>query len=86
MKTLNTDYFNSIKNKQVNTLAICWKIQLNDGTIFGFTSHNRDIVLTDEPTIIYKARTGMKMSDEHKQKISLKMKESWEKRKKEIYE
>jgi len=39
----------------VTTIAWCWKITRQDGTVMGFTSHDVDIVLDG---VTYKAKTG----------------------------
>lgn len=54
MKSLSNDYKNSIIGKQVLTLATCFKIELEDGRIFGFTTHSRDIEFIED-NIIYKS-------------------------------
>lgn len=50
-----------IKNAQASSLmkiATLWRLKLNDGSILGFTSFNKDIVLEDDIGVVYKARTG----------------------------
>lgn len=38
------------------TLAMCWRIELEDGTVFGFTSHDSDLLISG---VVYSASTGM---------------------------
>jgi uncharacterized phage protein (TIGR02218 family) len=57
MKIVTDAYKNAVK-QQVTTLTHLWRLHLNDGTIKGFTSFNRDIVLTDDPNVTYFAKTG----------------------------
>lgn len=38
------------------TLAMCWRVELEDGSIFGFTAHDADLVIDG---ITYRASTGM---------------------------
>lgn len=54
MKSLSNDYKNSIINKQVLTLATCFKIELKDGRDLGFTTHSRDIKFIEDD-IVYKS-------------------------------
>ena len=54
MKSLSNDYKNSIINKQVLTLATCFKIELKDGRVLGFTTHSRDIKFIEDD-IVYKS-------------------------------
>ncbi|MBM6581388.1 DUF2163 domain-containing protein [Microvirga sp. BT689] len=42
------------------TLCHCWKLIRRDGTAFGFTDHDRDIVLGD---IVYAARSGLEAAE-----------------------
>jgi len=37
------------------TIATCWRLELTNGTIMGFTSHDSDITYDD---VVYKASTG----------------------------
>lgn len=41
--------------QEVTTLATCWRAQLSDGTVMGFTDHVQDIVLGG---VTYQAATG----------------------------
>lgn len=43
-------------NGPVTTLASCWKITRVDGTVLGFTSHTRDLLISG---VAYKAATGI---------------------------
>lgn len=54
MKQLSTVYKDSVVGKQVNTLATCFRVELKDGRRMAFTTHTRDIVFTDDPTLTYK--------------------------------
>lgn len=54
MKSLSIDYKNSVIGKQVLTIATCFKIELKDGRVFGFTTHSRDIKFIEED-LIYKS-------------------------------
>lgn len=47
-----------MQTSQKMTLATLWRLKLNDGTVLGFTSFNKDIVLADDSGVVYKARTG----------------------------
>lgn len=40
---------------EVTTLATCWKLTRRDGTVMGFTNHDRDLTIGGIP---YKASTG----------------------------
>lgn len=42
-------------NDEVTTAAWCWKLTLKDGTVFGFTNHDEDIVSNN---VTYEAATG----------------------------
>lgn len=57
MKTIPQSYLTAV-GKTVLTLSNLWRLELTDGTVLGFTSFNRDIVLSDDPGVIYKAKTG----------------------------
>ncbi|WP_439580802.1 baseplate hub domain-containing protein, partial [Elioraea sp.] len=39
----------------LTTLATCWRVARRDGTLFGFTDHDRDLVVDG---LTYRARTG----------------------------
>jgi uncharacterized phage protein (TIGR02218 family) len=54
MKTLASG-LNTTINAEVQTLAMCYKATLADGTIRGFTTHDRDLVIDG---ITYVAATG----------------------------
>lgn len=43
----------------VTTLATCWRVQRQDGVVFGFTDHDRDLVVGGTP---YRASTGYQRS------------------------
>lgn len=38
------------------TLAMCWRVELQDGTVYGFTAHDADLVIDG---VTYSAATGM---------------------------
>jgi hypothetical protein len=38
------------------TLALCWRVELEDGAKFGFTSHDEDMLIDG---VLYRASTGM---------------------------
>ncbi|MGE0108243.1 MAG: DUF2163 domain-containing protein [Bdellovibrionales bacterium] len=40
---------------ETTSLATCWKVMRKDGAMFGFTDHDRDLVIGD---VTYEARTG----------------------------
>jgi len=40
---------------QLTTLATCWRVERRDGAVFGFTDHDRDLVVDG---VVYRARTG----------------------------
>jgi uncharacterized phage protein (TIGR02218 family) len=42
------------------TLAVCWKAVRNDGTVYGFTTHDQDIVYNNDGSgnVTYQASTG----------------------------
>ena len=40
---------------EVRTIATCWRLDLQDGTTFGFTNHNEPI---DYDGVTYEAATG----------------------------
>jgi uncharacterized phage protein (TIGR02218 family) len=44
---------------EVTTLAFCWKLTRRDGTVLGFTDHDRDIVVD---AVTYRAASGMSPS------------------------
>lgn len=46
---------NTHLNQEVTTLATCWKATLENGTIYGFTSHTSNLVISG---ITYQAATG----------------------------
>lgn len=54
MKTLSTALSNHL-DSEVTTLASCWKLTRRDGTVMGFTDHDRDLVVD---SITYVAATG----------------------------
>lgn len=43
----------------VTTLATCWRVQRADGVVFGFTDHDRDLVVS---STTYRASTGYQRS------------------------
>lgn len=40
---------------ETTSLATCWKVTRKDGVVFGFTDHDRNLVIDD---VTYEARTG----------------------------
>jgi uncharacterized phage protein (TIGR02218 family) len=54
MKTISTELEAHISG-EVTSLATCWKLTRKDNVVFGFTSHDRDIIFE---TITYKASSG----------------------------
>ncbi len=57
MKQLNNTYkLHTLK--PITNLVTCWKIVLKSGLVYGFTDNTRDITLTDEPDVIYRAVIG----------------------------
>jgi uncharacterized phage protein (TIGR02218 family) len=54
MKTISTELETHISG-EVTSLATCWKLTRKDNTVFGFTSHDRDIVFE---SATYKASSG----------------------------
>ena len=49
--------------QSTTTLATCWKVKRRDGTILGFTDHDRDLPVDlgdGDGTISYMAATGYK--------------------------
>lgn len=61
MKTIPLSLINH--KKQANTtLTQIFKLTLRNGTVLGFTSFDQDIVLEDEPNVIYSANSGMTAS------------------------
>lgn len=57
-KVIPINLLNTYKGK-VTQLCQVMKLTLKDGTVMGFTSFDQDIILQEEPTVIYKALTGM---------------------------
>lgn len=54
MKELSPLYKDSIINRQVNTIATCFKVVLKDGTKLGFTTHTRNVIFEDEDDLVYR--------------------------------
>jgi uncharacterized phage protein (TIGR02218 family) len=54
MKTISTELETHI-NSEVTSLATCWKLTRKDSVVFGFTSHDRDIIFE---SVTYKASSG----------------------------
>ncbi len=54
MKTISNELKMHLAGEVV-TLATCWKLALTNGTVMGFTDHDRDI---NFESILYKAATG----------------------------
>lgn len=59
MKTLSPDFAAALAGG-VTTLATCWRLTRADGAVFGFTDHDRDIVLDG---VIHAAATGLSASE-----------------------
>jgi uncharacterized phage protein (TIGR02218 family) len=60
MKTVSSDLRDHLSGGQT-TVAYLWKVKRLDGTILGFTNHDRDISFDDgrgDGSVIYKASTG----------------------------
>ena len=57
MKSLSTNYFNKVVDgDNAKTLAFCWRVELNDGRILGFTTHTRNVTFTNDPdNVLYKS-------------------------------
>ena len=84
-KKISEKHKGNVPSNKGKTMSEEQKIKIRN-TLLGKKHSEETKKKLSKKSVGNKARTGMKMSDEHKQKISLKMKESWEKRKKEIYE
>ena len=46
----------SILDRDLTTLAFCWRVERRDGVCIGFTTHDREIVIDD---LVYRAAPGM---------------------------
>ena len=44
MKTFSQNYYNNVIATDVTTIATCFRIELKDGRILGFTTNTRDTV------------------------------------------
>ncbi len=64
MKTIPTDLGLHLL-KEVTTLAYCWKLTYADATVFGFTSHDQDILFE---SVNYKSKTGFTL-DQYKSEL-----------------
>lgn len=68
MKTLTPTFASHIR-EPVTTLAVCWRIEKNNGELVLGTQHDRDITITDsQPSIVdltgvYRAQAGITGSD-----------------------
>lgn len=58
MKTISAGLAAHLE-QNATTLATCWKVTRTDGQVFGFTDHDKDLVVS---SVTYKARTGYKRS------------------------
>lgn len=54
MKQTSSIYAESVIGKQVNTLATCFKVVLNNGKKLGFTTHTRNITFAEESDLVYR--------------------------------
>lgn len=45
--------------KPVTSITQIFRLGLRDGSVLGFTSFDQDIILEEEPEVVYKALTGM---------------------------
>lgn len=54
MKNFSQNYIDGVIGREATTLATCFRFQLNDGRILGFTTLDRDVVFIEEPQLIYK--------------------------------
>lgn len=45
--------------ERLTTLATCWRVERRDGTVFGFTDHDRDL---EFESVTYRAQTGYRRS------------------------
>ena len=55
MKTATANFITHL-SQEVTTLAWCWKVTRKDNQVFGFTTHDRDIVLEG---VTYQAQTSV---------------------------
>lgn len=46
----------SFLSRDLATIALCWRLERRDGVAFGFTSHDRDLVVDG---LVYRAAPGM---------------------------
>lgn len=58
MKIIPVNLLNHYK-EDATTLATIFKITCKDGTKLGFTTYSEDIVLSEEPDVIYMAQSGL---------------------------
>ena len=54
MKTISSNFETHLAG-EVTTLATCWKLSLSNGTVFGFTDYDKDMVISG---LTYKASSG----------------------------
>lgn len=59
MRKISTPLFNSLSGS-VTTLCTAWKLELKDGRVFGFSEHDRDLVING---FIYTARSSLTESE-----------------------
>lgn len=60
MKSFSTQYYNNVIASELTTLATCFRIELQDGRILGFTTNVRSVVFEDEPSLIYETASASK--------------------------
>ncbi len=56
MKDKNNQFFSTVINKSVLTLAKCLKIKLKNGKYICYTTNNSSVSFKEEPYLIYKAK------------------------------
>lgn len=60
MKTFSQNFYNNIIATDATTIATCFRLELQNGNVLGFTTSTRDVVFNDEPNLIYKTASASK--------------------------
>lgn len=60
MKNFSTQYYNNVIASELTSIATCFRIELQDGRILGFTTNVRSVVFEDEPFLIYETASASK--------------------------
>lgn len=60
MKNFSSLYYNNVIGVEATTIATCFRLELKDGRILGFTTCSDDVIFQEEPNLTYLTASASK--------------------------